>query len=622
MPAPSPELLTEAPGGPPVGAALDAVRRLRTWDVPPPVFWPRCLEAFARLAGADAAWLHLPPHQTARFGWPASAPESPLAPGLLREALVQGWSEQRSGPRGALLALRLDQQEPEDPAVILLHKGEAPEDWAADLAPLFGLLADTPAVQQAFHARRPAAGAPPSGDAGPAVLGGALEVLAVLNQHGRFLAVAMALVNELCARFQASRVSLGWVREPHIRLAAMSHTDRFEVNLDHSKALEAAMEECLDADQEVAWPPPAGQEGGGAVCRQHEALARRKGLTAVLSLPLRVEDSVRAVLTLERSEGASFSAQDILFLQLVLSQSARRLTELQRHDRWIGARLFQEAEEWLKKLRGPEYTLAKAAAATVLLGSLFLFLYPWPYKVSGTFVLKTSDTVFVPAPFDGYLGEVRLREGDEVRQGEVILRLDQRELRIQEAEAVADSERFRNEARTALSQNRLAEMRSAASQAEQAEAKLQIARMKLAQAEIRAPYDGIVVESDLHERIGKPVQKGETLFRLAKLEGAYAEVHVEQEDIEAVRADASGRLAFASRPEDRFAFTVERIHPAAEVRDDKNVFVVKVRLADAAPPWWRPGMTGVAKIEAGRRPLAWIWSRRALDHIRLKYLWW
>ncbi|NJK92358.1 MAG: HlyD family efflux transporter periplasmic adaptor subunit [Blastochloris sp.] len=258
----------------------------------------------------------------------------------------------------------------------------------------------------------------------------------------------------------------------------------------------------------------------------------------------------------------------------------------------------------------------------MLLLSLFLFLYPWPFRVAGTFTLKTSDTVFVPAPFEGYLGKVDFREGDQVKKGEMVLRLDQRELLLQEAEALADSERFRNEARSALSQNRLAEMRSAASQAEQAEAKLQITRMKLAQSEIRAPYDGMIVESDLHERLGRPIQKGEVLFRIAKLEGSYGEIHVEQEDIGAVRAEARGRLAFASRPENRFGFVVERVHPAAVMKDNKNVFLVRVKLEEGPESWWRPGMTGVAKIEAGRRPLAWIWSRRALDHIRLKYLWW
>ena len=44
---------------------------------------------------------------------------------------------------------------------------------------------------------------------------------------------------------------------------------------------------------------------------------------------------------------------------------------------------------------------------------------------------------------------------------------------------------------------------------------------------------------------------------------------------------------------------------------------------DASPPTLRPGMEGVGKIVAGQRRLLWIWTHRAVDHVRLKlWEWW
>jgi hypothetical protein len=47
---------------------------------------------------------------------------------------------------------------------------------------------------------------------------------------------------------------------------------------------------------------------------------------------------------------------------------------------------------------------------------------------------------------------------------------------------------------------------------------------------------------------------------------------------------------------------------------------VRLAIEGAAQNWWRPGMTGVAKISVGWRPLAWVATRRLIDYLRIK-LW-
>jgi len=39
-----------------------------------------------------------------------------------------------------------------------------------------------------------------------------------------------------------------------------------------------------------------------------------------------------------------------------------------------------------------------------------------------------------------------------------------------------------------------------------------------------------------------------------------------------------------------------------------------------AQTWWRPGMSGVAKLDAGTRTPLWIATHRTLDYLRLR--WW
>ncbi len=48
---------------------------------------------------------------------------------------------------------------------------------------------------------------------------------------------------------------------------------------------------------------------------------------------------------------------------------------------------------------------------------------------------------------------------------------------------------------------------------------------------------------------------------------------------------------------------------------------LRVMLDQAPESWWRPGMTGLAQIDAGERRIFWIWTHRVVDSLRLK-LWW
>ena len=51
------------------------------------------------------------------------------------------------------------------------------------------------------------------------------------------------------------------------------------------------------------------------------------------------------------------------------------------------------------------------------------------------------------------------------------------------------------------------------------------------------------------------------------------------------------------------------------------VFEARAGLQSAPADWWRPGMTGIAKIDMGERSLWWIFTHKTSDYLRRK-LWW
>jgi multidrug resistance efflux pump len=177
------------------------------------------------------------------------------------------------------------------------------------------------------------------------------------------------------------------------------------------------------------------------------------------------------------------------------------------------------------------------------------------------------------------------------------------------------------EARSFEAEHKLAEALMAQARVRQEEAKLAIVRHRLAKTEVRAPFDGVVVEGDLRERLSAPVQLGEPLLKMVQLRDLTGLLQVDERDIGFLAQGLGGEVVFASRPGEAFKVLVDRFEPVAEVRAEGNVFLLRVQITDLAQEWWRPGMSGVCKIVVGRRSLLWVLTHRTVETLRL-WLWW
>jgi len=450
----------------------------------------------------------------------------------------------------------------------------------------------------------------------------ALDVTALLNGHTRFTGAAMALCNELAARFGCDRASLGWMEANAIAVRAMSHTEKIEPKAEAVIKLAAAMEECVDQEEEIVSPRPEGQS---FVTHSHDAYAKGHGSPQVASLPLfpvAPEPGDRpqpvACVTLERS-GGPITVEMLRTWRLILDQAIRPLEALHGRDKWFGARWLAAVRAWAGRLLGPEHTWWKILAVALAIGLLILIFGRRVHRVEGSFALKTDAMAVLAAPFEGHIARAPVRPGDEVRTGDVLVALDARELLLQKEAAVAESERHAADALKAESSGDVAGLRIARAREAQARAQREIVEERLARAEVKAPFEGVVVEGDLRERLASPVQKGDGLLKIARIEDLYLVIDVSEREVQEIAEGATGRAAFASQPGRTFDFTVEKIEPVARAKEEGSVFAVRCRFRDAPESWWRPGMSGVARIDAGRRSLLWIVTHRTVDFLRL---WW
>lgn len=601
---------------------------LRQWTGPVKEFWPRYVSGLASLSnanrvillrqGADgAAWKKFADwsagpggssrivtafmqslEQMAKHCTETGARLSPLEEGGTRY------------PNHYVAAVQLDHQPGGEICAAILLLSEVTETFARESLLRAKLVADIPKsflASLAIHQAK----------VDVEKLAVALDLMVEVNEQKRFLAAAFAFCNGLANRFSCDRVSLGWLEGSYVRLRAISRTEKFDRHMAVVSLLEAAMEEALDQDEEIIWPAP---EQAQFVTLDHAKFARDQSLAHLCSLPLRLEDKSIAVLTCER-QSKPFSLIDLQQLRLCCDQATRRLSDLHQYEGWFGARWARHFKERLARWVGPEHTWAKLLALGITLALAALFLVRLNYRVEGNFILKSDETAYLTAPFDGYISQVFVRSGDPVTQGGNLLSLNTAELRLEELAAMADLNRYQREAEKARASKTLAEMRVAQAMAEQAQARLDLVRYRLGQAEIKSPLAGIVVEGDLRDRLGAPVKQGDALFKISRIDSLYLEAQVPERDVHEILHQRTGEIAFVSQPKLKFPVRIEVIEAAATPMNNNNVFLVRCRFEEGLQPWWRPGMSGLCKLNVEKRSLFWILTHRTTDFLRM-WLWW
>jgi biotin carboxyl carrier protein len=446
----------------------------------------------------------------------------------------------------------------------------------------------------------------------------ALDLVSTLLEQPSLRESATAFTTELAARLDCDRVTLGILDGKRVTVAAVSHSPQFEKRANLMRAIERAMEEAVDQAETVVLPPE--REARPIVAQAHEALLQESQAGAVATFPLMHGEKVIGALTFERAAGQRFDVPTVAILDAVAAV-AGPIIELKHSNE---ASLPVHAGRWTRRLwerfAGPGYPGWKLGGAGVAAAALFLAFASGEFRVSADAIVEGAVQRAVSAPLNGYVLEAPLRAGDTVKQGQVIARLDDRDLRLERAKLESQREQHFKQYREALGKRERAQALIVRAQIEQAEAQLALVVEQLARTTLAAPFDGVIVSGDLTQSLGSPVQRGQVLFEVAPLDDFRVVLQVDERDIAHVAVDQRGELTVTSMPDKRFPFKVRKITPVNTAKEGRNLYRIDAALERPAESRLLPGMEGVGKIAIEERKLVWIWTHGVTDWVRL-WLW-
>jgi multidrug resistance efflux pump len=379
------------------------------------------------------------------------------------------------------------------------------------------------------------------------------------------------------------------------------------------------MNEAVDQDATLSWPLIS--EGLPHVTFAQEVLAQHAGNTSVLSTPLYDGADAIGALTLERDgdEGFDQNCKDICETLARLLGPVIAL----KHDKEkpIAYKVWTSFREQLVRLCGPRHVALKLNAFILIASVMFLSVATGDYRITALAQLEGSVKRVVTAPLNGFVASANHRAGDIVKSGDILARLDDRELLLEQLQLSSQREQLDKEQRAALTSHDRSATAIITARKRQMSAQMALIEEQLIRTELTAPFDGIVVSGDLSQSIGSPVENGQVLFEIAPLDSYRVVLEVDERDIGDIVDEQRGMLTLTGMPNTALAFTVNRIVPLSTPRDGRNVFEVQAEL-ELSNQSIRPGMEGIGKIEVDRRKLIWVWTHELVDWLRLSVWTW
>jgi multidrug resistance efflux pump len=250
-----------------------------------------------------------------------------------------------------------------------------------------------------------------------------------------------------------------------------------------------------------------------------------------------------------------------------------------------------------------------------------LLAVPVPYRLSAPARLEGSVQRVLVAPGDGFLKVAHVRPGDLVRAEQVLAEFSDQDLQLERRKWEGAVAQHENGYAAAMARSDRTQLMILHAKASEARAQLGLVEGQLARTRLTAPFDGVIIKGDLRQSLGAPVQRGEVLLTLAPAGTFRLIVEVDERDVGRIRPRQKGSLVLASMADHAWPFAIERVTPVAVARDGRNLFEVEAKL-ETVNPGMQPGLEGIAKVDVGAETVAWIYTHRVLDWLRVAFWSW
>ncbi len=424
----------------------------------------------------------------------------------------------------------------------------------------------------------------------------------------------------LAAAIGADRVSLVWLTGRAPRLIAVSHVADFGQRRNFSAAIISAATEAVD--QSVVLQSPVPDQSPAFVTQALDHLLQQSGARSGLVIPLYAQGKALCALVAETGSPSGFRPQAASIALATGTAVVPALDEKRRAGASLLSIVGMRLSEGFTSLFGKDRIKLKLAAMAVVLLGVGAATLTTDFSVVADATLEGQQIRWIVAPYDGYVATVSARPGDEVRAGSSLVSLDKMDLTLERLGRIAELDRKEIEVNIATGKGDRGQINQLRAEMKYEEANIALLDAKIARADMRAPFDALVVSGDLMDRLGAPVRQGDKLLSLSPKGAVRVQLFVRDQNIDEVRTGQIGTLRLTALPGVDLPINVVSITPVTQIENGLNVFTIEAAIKGNQASL-TPGMKGVARLQVDRRLLVTVWVRPITDWLSMAvWKWW
>lgn len=505
--------------------------------------------------------------------------------------------------------------------------------------------------------------------------GRAVDLLRRVQQPRELAGAAFEVANEGRRLIGCDRLSVLLRRGGQWRLASVSGSTRIERQTEFARLSERLAESLANWGEPVGYPGPAGSADLlpprlAAALEEHLDQSHARQLAGA-PIAFGAPDQISELTDRVGAQGPQPAGSSFDFVLLAEGFDAAGAGDWQRQLVEIGelcAPALARAAEldrfplrtvlgWSDRLAALQHPRQRTRALLALAGALAivasLAFIPATLTVEAPARLATAIQRDIFATASGAVAEVRVAQGDQVKQGDVLIVLADPELslKLQQVRGEINATRQRLAAMAITRTDRTlrerggddrlplsAEQRQLEEQLASLDAQRLLLEARRDALTLRSPIDGQVLTPDVQSLLtSRPVERGQSLLTIADASSGWQLLaDVPQRDIGAV---VEAQRERNDAPEDggsgaeeanvvaasyRLSGDVDQSYPAhllsvnaaapletEGLEDDAPPVQVRLAIDGEPPAAARPGMAATVRIDCGRRSLGYVWLHDA-----------
>jgi len=209
---------------------------------------------------------------------------------------------------------------------------------------------------------------------------------------------------------------------------------------------------------------------------------------------------------------------------------------------------------------------------------------------SGTAPVEALADAMVIAKVGGEVREIYIEEGDDVKKGQILARLDGDRLRLEQKQTEANLSKLQRDYQRNVDMNERGlisegDFEKIRFEMEALEATNSLAKLQLSYAEIRSPIDGVVSERFI--KVGNTLEIEAPAFQVTSLEPLISYLHVPEREFRRIVPGQHAALVIDALGGDVFQATVARVSPIVDPAT--GTFKITIEVSDATRRL-KPGM--------------------------------